>query len=209
VAACGSCHDPLNRDAPFTDKKEHGRGSDWREKFIAEYDDDPRLLAILPGGVPDIMKDALSGSRSDDEINIHLDPIDYFVPFCFDDNECLMFEDPLAAKGNNALETDRLNALVLVNLANADRQFVPGNPRGQPMVNTPSLRGRWWENNFLRHGLANSIAEAILPPGHSALPEGGRGYAIDRFGKTDVHGATTGFSAADVKAITAYILSIN
>jgi DNA-binding beta-propeller fold protein YncE len=206
-AGCANCHDPLNTKAPFTDGKEHGKGSDWRERFIAEYDDDPRLAFL--GGVPDIMKDALSGSESDAEINIHLDPIDYFVPFCFDQEECLMFEDPLAAKGNDDLESDRLNALALVNLANVDRQFVPGNVRGQPMVNTPSLRGRWWENNFLRHGFANSIAEAILPPGHSALPPGGRGYAIDRFGITDVHGATSNFSVDDVKAITAYILSIN
>jgi DNA-binding beta-propeller fold protein YncE len=209
TAGCGNCHDPLNIKAPFTDGKEHGKGSDWRERFIAEYDDDPRLAAIVPGGVPDIMKEALSGSVPDDEINIHLDPIAYFVPFCFDTNKCLMFEDPLAAKGNDDLETDRLNALALVNLANVDRQFMPGNVRGQPMINTPSLRGRWWENNFLHHGFANSIAEAILPPGHSALPAGGRGYAIDRFGKTDVHGATSRFSADDVKAITAYILSIN
>ena len=28
----------------------------------------------------------------------------------------------------------------LANLANADREFVPGNVRGQPAVNTPSLR---------------------------------------------------------------------
>lgn len=207
-AGCGNCHSPTGTKAPFTDLKEHGRGADWRERFEAEYDDDPLLLSILPDGVPDIMKDAYSGSTPDDEINIHLDPIDYFVPFCFDNTECLMFEDPLAAKGNDALEDDRLNALVLVNLANADRQFIPGNVRGQPMVNTPSLRGHWWQGNFLRHGLANSVAEAILPPGSTALPDGARGYAIDRFGKIDVHGRTSTMSADDVDALRLYLTSI-
>jgi DNA-binding beta-propeller fold protein YncE/cytochrome c peroxidase len=207
-AACGGCHQPNNTRAPFTDGKEHGAGADWRERFIEEYDNNPKLLNIFAAGIPQAMKDAQSFSTPDKEINIHLDPIDYFEPFCFDVNECLVFEDPLAAKGNNNLEIERLEALTLVNLANADRGFVPGAVRGQPAVNTPSLRGIWWQGNFLRHGLANTLNEAILAPGHQALRDGELGYAMDRLGNIDVHGITSTLSQEDVDALYVYLTSI-
>jgi hypothetical protein len=203
---CANCHDPNNARAPFTDGLEHGSGADWRELFVDTYLNDPRLEPF--GGIPQQMLDGMSASVADSEINIHLDPIDFFIPFCFDGESCLAFEDPLLARGNDALETARLELLAQINLADPDRGFVPGNLRGRPAVNTPSLRGVWWENNYLRHGHARTISEAVLGPGHPALRDGESGFAIDALGQLDVHGQTSTLSQPDVDALILYVNSI-
>src|SRR5262249_17721480 len=183
-AGCGNCHDPGNSRHPYTDGLNHGSGVNWASQFVDTYSTDPRIVNVI-GAIPQNMVEAIVASTPGHEINIHLDPIDFFEPFCFAANPCLVFDDPIAARGNNALETDRLNALVQVNLANADRGFIPGNLRGQPQSNTPSLRGIWYQSNFLRHGLAHTLNETILAPGHPALHEGERGYAVDALGNID------------------------
>ena len=139
------------------------------------------------GALPDVMLAGITPATPGREINIHLDPIDFFEPFCFDVDNCLTFDDPLAVRGNAAQETERLDVLVTINLANVDRGFVPGNVRGQPQSNTSPLRGIWWQSNFLRHGLAHTLKETILAPGHPALAAGERGYAVDALGNIDVH----------------------
>jgi DNA-binding beta-propeller fold protein YncE len=205
---CANCHQPDHPRQPYADGLEHGAGAAWRTRFVETYLDDPRLLAVVAGGIPQVLLDAMSASPPDAEVNLHLDPIDYFVPFCFDLTGCLTFDDPLAARGNQRLEGERLQVLAQINLANADRGFVPGNLRGQPAINTPSLRGAWWQGNLLHNGLARTLAEAILMPGHPALGAGERGYAMDRFGAVDVHGATSELTAADVAALTLFVQSI-
>ncbi|HUH03410.1 MAG TPA: hypothetical protein VML75_15540, partial [Kofleriaceae bacterium] len=205
-AGCANCHDPGNSRAPFTDGLEHGSGADWRELFVNTYLNDARLGPF--GGIPEQMLQAISASVSDSEINIHLDPIDYFVPFCFDGQSCLSFEDPLVVRGNNALETERLELLARINLADPDRGFIPGNVRGRPAVNTPSLRGVWWGSNYLRHGHARTINEAVLGPGHQALRPGERGFAVDALGSFDVHGETSTLSPQQIDALILYVSSI-
>ncbi len=203
---CANCHDPNSARHPFTDGLEHGSGANWRQLFVDTYINDPRLDQF--GGIPQTMLDAMSASVADHEVNIHLDPIDYFIPFCFDGQSCLEFDDPLVVRGNDALETQRLELLAQVNLADPDRGFVPGNVRGRPAINTPSLRGVWWENNYLRHGHAKTINEAILAPGHPALRTGENGWAIDALGQIDVHGKTSGLTQAQVDALVLYVNSI-
>jgi hypothetical protein len=121
---------------------------------------------------------------------------------------CLTFEDPLAVRGNNAAESDRLDALITINLANADRGFVPGNLRGSPATNTPSLRGIWFQTNYLRHGHAHTLRESILAPGHPALNPGEKGFAVDALGNIDVHGTTSTLSATDIDDLFLYIQTI-
>lgn len=204
---CANCHDPGNPRHPFADGINHGSGADWAERFVNTYSSDPRITQVL-GAIPDQMIDGIVSSPPDSEINIHLDPIDYFVPFCFDVNSCLMFEDPLAVRGNVVAETERLDAIVQINLADPERGFMPGAVRGQPVVNTPSLRGVWFQANLLRHGLAYSLAEAILGPGHPALREGETGFAISSLGQLDVHGQTSSLTPEQVEALLLYIESI-
>ncbi len=206
-AGCGTCHDPGNLRHPYADGLEHGSGAGWTTTFVDTYANDPRITETI-GGIPQIMLDGMSASTNDREINLHLDPIDYFIPACFDVTSCLVFEDPLAVQGNFAAESERLDALVRINLANADRGFVPGNVRGQPKVNTPSLRGIWWQGNFLRHGHAHTLKEAVLAPGHPLLGPGERGYAIDALGNRDVHGVTSSMSAADFDAMFLFVQAI-
>jgi hypothetical protein len=210
TAGCGNCHDPNSARHPYTDGKNHGSGSTWASTFVNTYATDPRLLALLPNGIPQVMLQAIAPNQNqaDREINIHVDPIDFFIPVCFDLNTCLVFEDPLTVRGNARAEGARLEALVKVNLANADRGFVPGNVRGSPQANTSSLRGIWFQNNFLRHGLAHSLKEAVLAPGHPLLGNGENGFAIDALGNKDVHGATSKLSAADFDALSLFIQSI-
>jgi cytochrome c peroxidase len=208
AAGCGNCHDPGNPRHPFTDGLEHGGGVEWRTEFVNTYFNDQRILDQIPTGIPQAMVEAISASVADDEINVHLDPIDYFVPFCFDVTSCLFFEDPLAVRGNLAGESERLDLLVTFNLGNADRGFVPGNVRGRPATNTPSLRGIWWQANYLRHGLARTLNEAVLAPGHPALREGERGYAVNALGKIDVHGTTSDLSEHDVDDLRLYLYAI-
>ena len=206
-AACGTCHDPGNTRHPYADGLEHGSGAGWTGEFIDTYSQDPRITSVL-GAIPQSLLEAFSGSTPDREINIHLDPIDYFIPACFDVTSCLVFEDPLAVRGNLAAESERLDVLVKINLANADRGFIPGNVRGQPRVNTPSIRGIWWQPNFLRHGLAHTLKEAVLAPGHPLLGEGERGWAMDALGAIDVHGVTSKLSADDFEALYQFVQSI-
>jgi cytochrome c peroxidase len=206
-AGCANCHAPDNTRHPFSDGRNHGSGSGWTTSFVDIYQTDPRLTNAI-GAIPQVMLEAITPAVADREINIHLNPIDYFAPFCFDVSSCLVFEDPLAVRGNATAESARLDALIKINLANADRGFIPGNVRGQPQSNTPSLRGIWFQSNFLRHGHAHSLKEAILAPGHPLLASDQTGFAIDALGHTDVHGATSKMSAADFEALNLFVQSI-
>jgi YVTN family beta-propeller protein len=206
-AGCGNCHDPGNQRHPYTDGLNHGSGADWASSFVDTYATDPRITNAI-GSIPQNMVASIAPSAPGKEINIHLDPIDYFAPFCFDLNKCLVFDDPLAVRGNLTAESERLDVLIKINLANADRGFIPGNVRGQPQANTPSLRGIWFQSNFLRHGLAHTLKEAILAPGHPALADGERGFAVDALGNFDVHGTTRNLSAADLDALYLFVQTI-
>ncbi|MEK7425727.1 MAG: hypothetical protein AAB131_18030 [Actinomycetota bacterium] len=111
--------------------------------------------------------------------------------------------------GESALSARRSERLLVAfNLGDPDRGFIPGNLPGQPTVNTASLRGTWWKTNLLHHGHAHTVAEAILGPGHAALRPGENGFAVDALGTVDVHGATSGLSAADVEALILYVSNI-
>jgi len=206
-SGCATCHDPTNVRHPFADGKNHGSGAEWAQQFASTYGADPRIQDPL-GGIPQRMLEAIRGSTADSDINIHLAPIDYFVPFCFDATSCLAFEDPLGLRGLDARETAALDLLVTFNLGDPDRGFIPGNLPGQPQVNTPSLRGLWWRSNFLHHGYAFTIAEAILPPGHSALSPNEKGFAINALGEIDVHGTTSTMSATDLESLILYLMTI-
>jgi cytochrome c peroxidase len=206
-ATCATCHNPNNARSPFVDNLNHGSQADWTTRFVSTYQNDSRLLALLPNGFPQTMLQAMSSSIPDHEENVLLDPIDYFIPFCFDVNNCLVFEDPLVVRGS-AEETRRLNLIVTVNLANADRQFVPSLMRGAPQINTPSLRGVWTQAALMHNSFAHTIREAILGPGHPALQKGEIGYAIDARGRLDVHGSTKSLGAADVDALVRYVENI-
>ena len=52
------------------------------------------------------------------------------------------------------------------------------------------------------------MREAVLGPGHAALQEGETGFAIDQFGKFDVHGATQSLTADQVRALVTYVENI-
>jgi YVTN family beta-propeller protein len=212
MAGCGSCHIPGNDVATnrnqFTDNLVHGQGADWIQRFIATYSNDQRILALLPNGLPQNFLSAVHPSNNGSEINVHQDPFDYFNPFCFDNSSCQFFQDPLAVRGNVTEETRRLNLLTVVNLKDPDREFIPGNVEGAPAINTPSLRGAWSQANVLHHGLGHTIKEAIVGPGHVALDPGEVGWAIDRNGQYDVHGATKAFTKDQVLALVRYVESI-
>jgi hypothetical protein len=205
---CTGCHNPTNADGAFTDARDHGRGADFFNQFINAYGADPRLTAIpgLEGGIPQQTLESAARDFTDTEINYHEQDQDSFQPFSFDSNLQLRFENPLASNGDE--ESRRLVRLALINLADPDRGFIPGNVIGQPRVNTPSLRGVWLQFNLLRHGLALNLREAILAPGHDALKPGEKGFAVDRFGAIDVHGETSGLSDTDVDALDFYLRSI-
>lgn len=207
VADCASCHDPDNSRHPFTDGRAHGRGSNWIMSFVITYAQDPELLAILPSGIPDQMLFSADVPTTTQEVNFHYNPLDFFTPFCFDDTSCLRFEDPLAVRGQ-AAEGERLRRLTIMNLADPDRGFLPGQVVGQARVSTPSLRGVWFLNNLLRHGHANSVREAVLPPGHQALADGERGWAVDARGNFDVHGSTQALTPEEVEDLVFYVQSI-
>jgi hypothetical protein len=139
-------------------------------------------------------------------VNLHT-PLDDFIPLCFTASSCLDFQDPLAVKADRGEETRRLELLVRINLADPQRQVVPGNLSGQARVNTPSLRGVWTQANLLHHGLARTVAEAILAPGHPALGAREHGLAVDSVG-FDPHGATSKLRKEEVDAIVRYVESI-
>ena len=206
-SGCAGCHDPDSARHPFTDGLNHGAGAGWAEKFSSAYASDPRVLEPL-GGIPQAMLEAIRPAGGDGEINVHLAPIDYFVPFCFDATSCLSFEDPLVVRGVEPAESERLALLIDINLGDPDRGFVPGNLPGQPTSNTPSLRGLWWRVNLLHHGHALTVAEAILAPGHPALRPGEDGFAVDALGRVDVHGVTSQLSAEQVADLVLYVNTI-
>jgi len=207
AAGCANCHDPTSTRHPFTDGLDHGSGCDWTTRFISTYMNDPRVTGAI-GTFSQTLLDAIAASRPDHEVNIYMDPLDYFTPFCFDVGNCLEFDDPLAVRGNQTEESRRLDLLVRVNLEDPDREFIPGNVRGQPIINTPSLRGVWTQANLLHHGLGHTIAEAVLGPGHPALQAGENGFAVDALGGFDVHGSTRNLSADQVRALIRYVESI-
>jgi hypothetical protein len=46
------------------------------------------------------------------------------------------------------------------------------------------------------------------PPGHPALQQGESGFAVEQYGRIDVHGATSTLAPADVNALVRYVESI-
>jgi hypothetical protein len=210
---CASCHDPNNSRHPYADGLNHGPGSTWTSQFVSLYAQDSRVLNILNGAglgntLPPQLQDAIAGgNRADSAINVHVNPIDFFIPFCFTADSCLHFDDPIPLRGT-AAETQALEALTKVNLANADRGFFPGNVIGQAQTNTPSLRGIWFQNNYLRHGLSHSLKESVLAPGHPLLGPNENGFAMDAAAKIDVHGRTSKMSKSDFEALTLFVMSI-
>jgi cytochrome c peroxidase len=213
AAQCTQCHvadDTYTSPHPFTDDLNHGSGAAWLQQFIDTYSgtNDSRVVAALGSATfPEPILDALSASVNDHEVNTWT-KLDYFLFACFDVNNCVEFDDPLAVRGDATEETRRLNLILTVNLADPDRQFIPGDIVGQAAVNTPSLRGVWSQYNLLHHGLGHSVREAILAPGHPALQPGEAGFAIDQFGHEDVHGHTTTLTAAQVQSLITYVYSI-
>jgi len=213
-ALCTTCHDPGNFRNNFIDGLNHGAGRSWVSDFIFTYQADPRVLDLLEDalGERSITEQLIESNNrignlmADREPNVHL-PTDFFRPFCPDavNDNCFRFDDPLAVRGNFDAETERLEFLTQINLADIERGFVPGNVTGQASVNTPTLRGIWWQTNYMRHGLARSLGEALLAPGHPALREGETGYAVDRSGQFDVHGITSTINAADLEALGYYL----
>ena len=105
-----------------------------------------------------------------------------------------------------AEEARRLRRLAIIYLTGAG--FFPGAVVGQPMVNTPSLRGLWLQRSLLHHGLARNIREAILPPGHPALRNGELGFAASAAGAFDVHGSVEALNADELEALELYLRSI-
>jgi cytochrome c peroxidase len=213
AAGCTQCHvadDSYTSAHPFTDDLNHGSGVAWLTQFIETYSgtNDPRVIAALGTDTfPEPILDALSSAADDHEVNTWT-KLDYFLFACFDVNDCIEFDDPLAVRGDVTEETRRLNLILSINLADPDRQFIPGDVVGQASVNTPSLRGVWSQFNLLHHGLGHSVREAVLAPGHPALQAGENGFAIDQFGHEDVHGNTTTLTAAQVQSLVAYVDSI-
>ncbi len=206
-SGCAGCHDPGNARSPFSDGLNHGSGADWTERFVRTYFSDPRIIDSI-GTFSETLLSASRPATPDGEVNVYVDPLDFFTPLCFDATDCLSFEDPLAVRGNEAEETRRLNLLIDVNLANEDRGFIPGNVRGAIQVNTPSLRGVWSQGNLLHHGLARTIKEAVLGPGHPHLGPTETGWAVDARGRFDVHGKTSALGDSEIRALVRYVESI-
>jgi hypothetical protein len=207
-AGCAGCHDPAALGHPFTNNSNAGRGSDWASQFVAVYADDPEFLEILPGGIPAPLAVAADVPfvSAPEPTAFHL-VLDGLVPACFSPALCLRLDDPLAVRESDpAEEARRLRRLAAIYLAGAG--FLPGAVVGQPMVNTPSLRGLWLQRRFLHHGRARTIREVILAPGHIALRAGELGHASSADGVFDVHGATSGLNESEIENLTYYLLSI-
>jgi cytochrome c peroxidase len=205
-AGCDGCHASGDTRHPFTDGLNHGSAADWVSRFVSTYQSDARITSTL-GTFPETMLDALSASTPDHEVNFWYNPLEYFEPFCFDVTNCLAFDDPLAVRGESD-ESRRLSLLITINLQDPDRQFIPGDVIGEATVNTPSLRGVWTQSNLLHHGLAHTVREAVLAPGHSALQQGETGFAVDALGNFGVHGSTEKLSTDDVRALVRFVESI-
>jgi DNA-binding beta-propeller fold protein YncE/cytochrome c553 len=207
AAGCAACHDPDAPDHPFTDSRVYGRGVDWLGAFVTTYESDPRLLDLLPDGLPAPVLAAAGIQGGTREPAIFQPVLDGLIPACFSAQQCLRLDDPLAVRGSDAAEeARRLRRLIVLFLAGAG--FFPGSIVDQPMVNTPSLRGAWQQRSLLHHGLARTIEEAILPPGHAALRSNEHGHAVDAQGNFDVHGSVRDLSAAQIEALGLYVRSI-
>lgn len=75
-------------------------------------------------------------------------------------------------------------------------------------IGVPSLRGLWTHPpSWFHHGLANSLREVLLPPGHPALLPGEVGYN-ERDGVPGTHGGADGLSPAEVDDLIAYLLTL-
>jgi DNA-binding beta-propeller fold protein YncE len=206
-AGCASCHDPAAQGHPFTDNRNAGRGSDWARDFVTAYATDAAFLEILPGGIPAPLAVAADVPFLLTEPTAFQPVLDGLVPACFSAALCLRLDDPLAVRGSDAAEeARRLRRLATFYLAGPG--FLPGAVVGQPMVNTPSLRGLWRQRSFLHHGLARSIPEAIMPPGHPALRVGETGHAASVDGTFDVHGSTSELTSDELDAVWLYLLTI-
>ncbi len=212
-AECANCHIPEER---FRDGRSHGPGWDAINDIIETFEDDMIDQGLLAGQgdqLPRETTNALAaeigaGQGADNTPNIHTD-LDMFVPFCFDDNVCLEFEDPRRVSGNRV--DDVLEVLTIVNLNEIERGFIPGNPSGSTQnakVATPSLMGVWWQPNYMRPGTAYSIVEGLVGPGHAALGSGQTGFAVNEAGERNVHGNTENLSADDIEALVEYVNSI-
>ena len=206
-AGCSGCHTATDTRHPFTDGLNHGSGADWTKRFVNTYANDPRITQAI-GSFAQTMLEGITSSVADHEVNMHVAPIDYFVPFCFDVSNCVQFDDPLQVRGSQDEESRRIDLLVQFNLGDPDRTFIPGNVFGQVAINTPSLRGVWTQANLLHHGLAHTVAEAILAPGHPALGPGETGFAADALQTENAHGATKNLSKEDVRALVRYVEGI-
>jgi DNA-binding beta-propeller fold protein YncE len=217
-AGCNVCHNGEDPRHPYTDDANHGEDGTWVKQFIAQYQNDPRVAAILQkafgnGALPQTFLDANSPPAFNDHaVNVYKAPFDNFIPFMFDNQNAFEFDDPLqvhqSGTAEGTEEARRLELLTTVNLADPDREFIPGNPPGVVMINTPSLKGVWTQANLLHHGLAHTVAEAILAPGHPSLKPTEFGWAVGNTGAFDVHGATSKLPDADVKALIRFVESI-
>ncbi len=206
-SGCAGCHVPGDARHPFADGRDHGSGADWVRRFIDTYKNDARITDTITT-LPQTFLEASTTLTPDADVVVYRDNLDAFIPFCYTTASCLEFDDPLASKADRTEESRRLDLLITFNLGVADREFVPGNVRGQIKVNTPSLRGVWTQANLLHHGLAHSVGEAILAPGHPGLLAGEQGFAVDSTGKRDVHGLTSGLTPTQVAALLRYVESI-
>jgi cytochrome c peroxidase len=244
-AGCVACHNPTNVDQlgykTYVDNQDHGPGADWLSRFVKQYgqtSNDQRFnngqnvaVFTVPGSnpafvingladIPSVTTDVLQFGFTVEPttINTIYNKIDFFIPFCFDTQNCLEFDDPLlVVSGDNPQnanfqeENRRLALIIQFNLGNTDRQWNPGYLVGgnsEISANTASLRGVWSQANYLHHGYARSIREAILAPGHPALLPGELGYAQDVSGKNDVHGTTSTLSKQQVQDLINFVQTI-
>jgi len=222
-ADCDKCHQPDNSAAPFTDGAYHGPGALWPRNFVQKYTNDVRVNFA---GTAQMVIAGLGSDRTvlaDDGINTYQN-IDDFGPFAFDADTPLLFDDPTPLPvDNQGEENRRLGIAKIFNFDDPERGYMPGNFIGQHRTNTPSLRGVWWHAALLHHGLARSVREAVLGPGHAGLREGlflngshpddldeggETGWAFNGAGSLEAHGTTQNLSPADVDALEAYVRTI-
>jgi hypothetical protein len=185
-AGCAGCHTPDDTRHPYADGLNHGSGADWTSRFVATYQSDPRVTNVI-GALPQTLLDALTASHPDHEVNLWNNPLDFFVPFCFDVTNCEQFDDPLEVRGGTD-ESRRLDLLVTVNLADPDRGFFPGDVVGQAIVNTPSLRGVWTQANLLHHASPTPFVRRSSRQGTRCSSRARRASPSTRW-------ATSGFTA--------------
>ncbi|ACY14220.1 hypothetical protein Hoch_1670 [Haliangium ochraceum DSM 14365] len=211
VAGCAECHDPDDARHPFSDGGNHGTGFDWALRFINAYDNDGRLRARLPDGVPGAMRDAATSAGSEVEVAPYHERLSYLQPLCIydgDSDPCLAARSPMAAASGSQEESQRLARLIALYLGNPALAFIPGQVEGEFSVNTPSLRALWSLVSLTREGDARAPEAVFLPPGHSALGAGVVGRGVDRLGTFDVHGSTQFLAASQVADLLLYLRAI-